>query len=102
VLRLVGENPGITVREVGERLGVDATGLYRVVKRLSDEGRVRKDGRRLQPVDSQTRSERKQAATGDSAKPAPAAAGTETPEATPSSESEPSPTVGAGAPSDDR
>ena len=31
VLRLVAENPGITVRELGERLGVDATGLYRVV-----------------------------------------------------------------------
>ena len=103
VLRLVGENPGITVREIGERLGVDATGLYRVVNRLSDEGRVRKDGTGLQPVDSAAaaKPKPKPAATADTGKPAPAASGTETPEATPSSESEPSPTVGAGAPSGD-
>jgi ribosomal protein S25 len=50
VLRLVGEHPGITVRELGGRLGVDSTGLYRVVKRLTDEGRVRKDGPRLHPA----------------------------------------------------
>src|SRR3954470_8184282 len=50
VLRLVAEVPGITVRELGERLGVDATGLYRVVARLSDDGRVRKDGTRLHPA----------------------------------------------------
>src|SRR5437764_1334092 len=39
------------LREVGERLGVDATGLYRVVKQLTDEGRVRKDGPRLHPAE---------------------------------------------------
>ena len=50
----VTENPGITVREIGDRLGVDATGLYRVAKRLTDAGRVRKDGPRLYPVDSAT------------------------------------------------
>ena len=52
LLRLVGDNPGITVREIGERLGVDATGLYRVANRLTEAGRVRKDGPRLYPVDS--------------------------------------------------
>src|SRR6188472_906559 len=30
VLRAVGAQPGISVREIGERLGVDATSLYRV------------------------------------------------------------------------
>ena len=99
VLRLVGESPGITVREIGERLGVDATGLYRVVNRLSDEGRLRKDGTRLEPVDSATAAKPKPEA--DTAKAAPASSDTETPEATPSSESEASPTVGAGAPSGD-
>ena len=101
VLRLVRENPGITVRETGERLGVDATGLYRVVKQLSDEGRVRKDGTRLQPVDSAKAAKPKPKATADTTKPARAATGTETPEATPSSEAGPSTTVTAGAASGD-
>jgi DNA-binding Lrp family transcriptional regulator len=56
VLRLVTGHPGITVREIGERLGVDATGLYRVVKRLTDDGRVRKDGTRLHPIEPATTS----------------------------------------------
>jgi hypothetical protein len=56
VLRLVRENPGITVREIGERLGVDATGLYRVAKRLADDGNVRKDGTRLYPTEAATAS----------------------------------------------
>jgi MarR family len=51
VLAVVGEHPGITVREIGERLGVDATGLYRVVKQLTDQGRLRKDGPRLHPAE---------------------------------------------------
>jgi Winged helix-turn-helix DNA-binding len=97
VLRLVRENPGITVREIGERLGVDATGLYRVVKRLTDEGRVRKDGIRLQPVDAPTASEPKRDATSDTAKQTPEAAGTEASEATRPSDSEPSTAVAAGA-----
>jgi len=52
VMRVVSANPGITVREVGAQLGVDATGLYRVAKRLTDEGRLRKDGTRLFPAES--------------------------------------------------
>src|SRR4051794_36742142 len=47
VLRVVGEQPGIRVREIGERLGVDATGLYRVANKLTAEGRLRKDGTKL-------------------------------------------------------
>src|SRR4051812_33474190 len=52
VLRLVAERPGITVREIAEQLGIDATGLYRAVNQLVDEGHVRKDGARLQPAEA--------------------------------------------------
>jgi hypothetical protein len=51
LLRLVGEQPGLTVREVRERLGVDPTGLYRVANQLTASGRLRKDGRRLFPAE---------------------------------------------------
>src|SRR3954452_1469137 len=50
VVQVVSEQPGITVREIGQRLGVDATGLYRVVNRLTDDGRLRKDGTSLHAV----------------------------------------------------
>jgi DNA-binding Lrp family transcriptional regulator len=52
VLRLVAERPGITVREIGAQLGVDATGLYRVVNRLTVDGRIRKDGTGLHPIET--------------------------------------------------
>jgi hypothetical protein len=52
VLRVVTANPGISVREVGAQLGVDATGLYRVANKLTEEGRVRKDGTKLYAVES--------------------------------------------------
>ena len=56
--RLVGEQPGITVPALGEALGVDSTSLYRVIRKLEAEGRVRKDGRQLQPVgDAASRSD---------------------------------------------
>ena len=50
VLELVRGRPGITVREVGNELGVDPTGLYRVVGRLEQRGELRKKGRNLQPA----------------------------------------------------
>jgi hypothetical protein len=84
VLRLVEENPGITVREISERLGVDPTGLYRVAKRLTDDGRVRKDGTRLYPVES---------ATASPPTPEAASAGQTTPESGP-------PPPGATAPAE--
>jgi transposase-like protein len=56
MLALVVEQPGITVTEIAQRLGVDATGLYRVMHRLTDTGEVRKDERRLYPS-NQTRPE---------------------------------------------
>jgi hypothetical protein len=47
VLRLVGERPGVTVAELAAELGVDATGLYGVVRRLQGKGQISKDGTRL-------------------------------------------------------
>jgi len=48
VLAAVKRRPGVTIREVGEELGVDPTSLYRVVHGLQSDGLVRKDGRGLQ------------------------------------------------------
>ena len=55
LLRLVGDNPGITVRRLGERLGVDATGLYRVANRLMEAWACTQDGPRLYSADSAAR-----------------------------------------------
>ena len=38
VLRLVKQRPGITVSEIAKELGVDATGLYRPVYKLEQQG----------------------------------------------------------------
>jgi transcriptional regulator with GAF, ATPase, and Fis domain len=50
LLELVRERPGITVAEAGKTLGVDPTGLYRVVHRLEQRGDVVKNGRKLEPA----------------------------------------------------
>jgi DNA-binding NtrC family response regulator len=50
VLELVKQRPGITVREVGQQLGVDPTSLYRVVRKLEQESKVKKQGPELQPA----------------------------------------------------
>jgi hypothetical protein len=47
LLALVRERPGVTVAEAGKELGVDPTGLYRIVHRLEQRGDVRKNGREL-------------------------------------------------------
>jgi transposase-like protein len=49
ILGLVTERPGITVAQIAQRLGIDATGLYRVVRQLTETGQVRKDGPQLYP-----------------------------------------------------
>ncbi|MBD0282599.1 MAG: MarR family transcriptional regulator [Thermoleophilaceae bacterium] len=49
VLRLVNQRPGITVREIGEELGVDPTSLYRPVHKLEQEGAISKRGAALEP-----------------------------------------------------
>jgi predicted ArsR family transcriptional regulator len=50
LLALVRERPGVTVAEAGKELGVDPTGLYRLVHRLGQGGQVRKTGRGLDLV----------------------------------------------------
>jgi transcriptional regulator with GAF, ATPase, and Fis domain len=52
LLALVRERPGVTVAEAGKHLGVDPTGLYRIVHRLEQRGDVRKNGRQLEPATS--------------------------------------------------
>jgi DNA invertase Pin-like site-specific DNA recombinase len=47
ILSMAAEQPGITVAEVARKMGVDATGLYRPVRRLLKEGRLRKRGTEL-------------------------------------------------------
>jgi MarR family len=49
VLRLVNQRPGITVREIGEELGVDPTSLYRPVHKLEQQGAISKRGAALEP-----------------------------------------------------
>jgi hypothetical protein len=50
VARLVTQQPGITVAELGRTLGVNATSLYNPVRRLITDGRLRKDGTALHPA----------------------------------------------------
>ena len=50
VLRLVQQRPGITVSEIAKELGVDATGLYRPVHKLEQDGAIIKRGVALQPA----------------------------------------------------
>jgi hypothetical protein len=46
VLDVVRQNPGITVTEIGDKLGYTQKNyLYRVVHNLSDEGAVQKQGK---------------------------------------------------------
>lgn len=49
VLALVKQRPGLTVRDAAGELGIDPTGLYRVVHRLEQQGAIKKRGRQLQP-----------------------------------------------------
>jgi len=51
LLALVIDQPGITVAQAARQFGVkDATGLYRVARRLQEEGLVRKRGAELHPT----------------------------------------------------
>src|SRR5918998_6681620 len=46
VLKVIRENPGISVSEIGNKLGMKQKNyLYRVVGNLQSEGAVKKDGR---------------------------------------------------------
>jgi hypothetical protein len=52
VLQVVGDEPGISVREVVAALGVNRTSLDPVVRQLVSDGLLHKDGRGLWPVPS--------------------------------------------------
>jgi hypothetical protein len=50
VLALINERPGITVPEIGKELGVDPTGLYRIVRQLEADKAIKKEGMALRPA----------------------------------------------------
>lgn len=50
IQNLVAQNPGLTVKDLGERLGVEANGLYQPVRKLVASGTLRKDGLQLHAV----------------------------------------------------
>jgi Winged helix-turn-helix DNA-binding len=102
VLRLVAERPGITVREIGEQLGVDSTGLYRVVNRLTDDGRLRKDGPRLHPIEPAGAPETAAPPVAPTASGPPAAGPSETVESPVAPEAEAPSATGAERPAQDK
>ena len=50
VVALVARGPGLTVAELATELWVDRTALYRVVRRLEEDGRVVKRGATVHPA----------------------------------------------------
>lgn len=54
LIRMVTENPGITVREVGEKLGIDGTQFYRHRNNLVEEGVIEARGPNLFPKGTAT------------------------------------------------
>ncbi len=50
-LALVRENPGITIPEIAEKMGIKQNYLYRVLPGLADDGLVKKDGRGWHPTE---------------------------------------------------
>lgn len=51
-LKLVREQPGITIPEIAEKMGIKQNYLYRVLPGLAEDGLVRKDGRGWHPKDA--------------------------------------------------
>ena len=49
-LKLIREQPGITVAATAEALGIGTTYLYRLLPRLEREGKIRKVGRGYVPA----------------------------------------------------
>jgi transcriptional regulator of acetoin/glycerol metabolism len=49
VLAAVKAQPGITVGQIAKQLGVDATALYRAVRKLTTDGAITKRGLQLHP-----------------------------------------------------
>jgi len=51
-LALVRTQPGITIPEIAEKMGIKQNYLYRVLPGLAEDGLVRKDGRGWHPKDA--------------------------------------------------
>jgi CRP-like cAMP-binding protein len=51
-LALVKQNPGITIPEIAEKMGIKQNYLYRVLPGLAADGLVVKDGRGWKPKDA--------------------------------------------------
>ena len=49
-LELVKAQPGITITELADAMGIKANYLYRVLPTLESEGKVKKDGRGWKPA----------------------------------------------------
>jgi hypothetical protein len=49
-MELVSANPGITISELANKMGIKANYLYRVMPTLQKEGKVRKRGRGWHPA----------------------------------------------------
>jgi hypothetical protein len=49
-LKLIQEQPGITVAATADALGIGTTYLYRLLPRLEREGKIRKEGRGYVPA----------------------------------------------------
>jgi Winged helix-turn-helix DNA-binding len=49
IIRLVQQRPGISIKQIGDELGIDPTGLYRPVRELQQQGAITKQGPRLNP-----------------------------------------------------
>ncbi len=50
--KLVKENPGITIPEMAQKMGIQQNYLYRVLPGLEQEGQVRKEGRGWYPTEA--------------------------------------------------
>jgi len=51
LLKLVTTQPGITVAQAADQIGIPATGLYPTIRRLQAQGKLVKVGRTLHPID---------------------------------------------------
>jgi CRP-like cAMP-binding protein len=51
-LEIVRSQPGITIPEIAEKMGIQQNYLYRVLPGLQTEGLVRKEGRGWHPVEA--------------------------------------------------
>lgn len=51
LLKLVTAQPGITVAQAADQIGIPATGLYPTIRRLQAQGKLAKVGRTLHPID---------------------------------------------------